>query len=47
MFCFHTDRDDDFAASSGFVLHRDHRRLVENDAAFANVNQRVGRSKID
>jgi hypothetical protein len=47
IFGFHADSDDDFAASGGFVLHCDDRWLVENNAALANVNQRVGGSKID
>ncbi len=47
VFGFDPDRDDDLAASGRFVLHRDDRRFVENDAALAHVNQRVGGSKID
>jgi len=35
VFGFHADGDDDFAASGGFVLHRDDGRLIENDAALA------------
>ena len=41
------DRDDDFAAARGFVLHCDDRGLIEHDAALAHVDQRVGGSKID
>ena len=41
------DRDDDFAAARGLVLHCDDRGLVEHDAPLAHVDQRVGGSKID
>jgi hypothetical protein len=41
------DRDDDLAAARGFVLHRDHRGLVEHDALVAHVDQRVGGAQVD
>ena len=44
---FDADRDDDLAAARGFILHGDHRRFVQNDAAFAHVDQRVRRPEIN
>ena len=44
---FGADRDDDLAAARRFVLDRDHRRLVQHDAAVADVDQRVGGAKVD
>ena len=35
------------AAARRFVLHGDHRRLVEDDAAAANVDQSIGSAEID
>jgi hypothetical protein len=46
VFGFDPDRDDDLAAACGFVLHRDHRRFVQNDAPFTHVYQGVCGSKI-
>jgi hypothetical protein len=47
VFGFDSDRDDDFSAPGGLILHRDDRRFVQNNTALANVNQRVGGSKVD
>src|SRR3984957_6022830 len=47
VFGFPPDRDDYLAAPGRLVLHCDDRWLVENNAALANVDQRIGGSKID
>jgi hypothetical protein len=39
--------DNDFAAPTGLVLHRDDGRLVEHDALVADVDECVGRAEID
>jgi hypothetical protein len=44
---FDPDRDDDFAAPRRFILHCDHRGFVQNNPAFADVNEGVCGSKID
>src|SRR5206468_2348558 len=41
------DRDDHLAAARGLVLHRNHRRLVEDDPFVANVDQGISRTQID
>ncbi len=43
----HADRDDDLAAAARFVLDGDHRRLVEDDALAADVDERVRRAEVD
>jgi hypothetical protein len=46
VFRFDAHRHDDLAATGRFVLDRDHGGFVQNDAALADVNQRIRGSKI-
>ncbi len=41
------DRDEDLAATTRFFADRDDRRLVQDDALAADVDQRVRRAEVD
>jgi hypothetical protein len=46
-FRFGADGHDDLAAASRFVLHRDHRGFVQDDALAADVDERIRRAEVD